>query len=312
MSTNQNPFKLKSAIIRQRLVAYHEKFRSQNEYGEQDIALLTGWLEGARSANDAELEGDIVHLLGLIHRLLGQTQKSLEAMQEALTIYETMGETHKDKILMVKGNIATVYADKLKDYPTAISQLQEILDMLEGMPSSGNTLNLKLSFIVNSGFYSIKCHQYRDASGYLKRFWDEWANDNLTQVHRSQLGDVTLIARLVEIVVNIVLGDYEQAGENIHLARELASQHHKDESVVDAHILQVMLAVCNPSEDRVPETYWQSTENLVAKLIDENINNTGLIKAVYEANAEHFTYLGYHDWARRCLEQADSLDKLNK
>lgn len=126
------------------------KLHQQHDY--EAAARLFQQAKDAYEAEDAnDMAAEMKVNIGVIHRTLGENQQALDAMQDALRIFQDMQD--KDRVAKVLGNMGGVYSslgDKEQAY-TAYREAADIFEELDDQQNYGETLVAMGYLLISNG-----------------------------------------------------------------------------------------------------------------------------------------------------------------
>lgn len=126
------------------------KLHQQHDY--EAAARLFQQAQEAYIAEDTkDMAAEMQVNIGVIHRILGENQQALDAMQSALRLFQEMGD--KERVAKVLGNMGGVYTalgDKEQAY-TAYREAADIFEELGDKQNYGETLVAMGYLLIGNG-----------------------------------------------------------------------------------------------------------------------------------------------------------------
>lgn len=126
------------------------KLHQQHDY--EAAARLFQQAQEAYDADGAEdMSAEMMVNIGVIHRILGENQQALDAMQGAMRVFQTMKD--QDRVAKVLGNMGGVYTalgDKEQAY-TAYREAADIFEELGDNQNYGETLVAMGYLLIGNG-----------------------------------------------------------------------------------------------------------------------------------------------------------------
>jgi len=126
------------------------KLHQQHDY-EAAARLFQQAQEAYTADGSNDMAAEMQVNIGVIHRVLGENQQALDAMQSALRIFQDMGD--QDRVAKVLGNMGGVYTalgDKEQAY-TAYREAADIFEELDDKQNYGETLVAMGYLLIGNG-----------------------------------------------------------------------------------------------------------------------------------------------------------------
>jgi len=126
------------------------KLHQQHDY-EAAARLFQQAKEEYTAEDSPDMAAEMQVNIGVIHRVLGENQQALDAMQEALRIFQEIDD--KERVAKVLGNMGGVYTalgDKEQAY-TAYREAADIFEEIDDKENYGETLVAMGYLLIGNG-----------------------------------------------------------------------------------------------------------------------------------------------------------------
>ncbi len=162
------------------------KLHQQHDY-EAAARLFQQAQEAYVDEGEQDMAAEMQVNIGVIHRILGENQQALDAMQAALRIFQDMDD--KERVAKVLGNMGGVYTslgDKEQAY-TAYREAADIFEDLGDKENHGETLVAMGYLLIGNGKWFAGATTIGDGLKYKQ---------NLSANERMMKGLANVIGRL--------------------------------------------------------------------------------------------------------------------
>ncbi len=302
---SSEPPQFKSVILAQQVDKIFERIahHSVRTTYEADQMLLLQYLERAQHLDDPTLQSRILNILGVLHSTQGQAARAIATYQESFEVSQRNN--------YLRGQITSVYNQAgvhfgQGEFDRVIERCQLALSLIDPtLLEERFILNIRLNTFSTLAMCYTLLHQFAAAREEIETFFDVWNNPILSNLDRENLAGMLRVVRRARAMIEIVEGDFPEAADDIKLVMELSQQTQAHSYTVTGYLLNIMLALRDPTHQTPAEDYWSQAEALVAQLLAANDTTLWYIgNHSYLECAGEFEYLGLRPWAMRCAQKA--------